>query len=82
MHHLVKFNYFKSTTKRRTLSRVIGFHLSEFLVRKTSTMETTFPQTEDYFVWTRCCCSVFVISLQHRSCSVYMSFVRLGHHNG
>jgi len=26
--------------------------------------------------------SVSVISLQHKSCSVYMSFVRLGHHNG
>jgi len=27
-------------------------------------------------------CSVSVIPLQHRSCSVCMSFVRLGHHNG
>jgi len=27
-------------------------------------------------------CSVTVILLQHRSCSVSMSFVRLGHHNG
>jgi len=26
-------------------------------------------------------CSVSAISLQHRSCSVCMSFVRLGHHN-
>jgi len=26
-------------------------------------------------------CSVSVIPLQHRSCSVCMSFVRLGHHN-
>jgi len=34
-----------------------------------------------YFVWTRLC-YVSVIPLQHRSCSVCMSFVRLGHHNG
>jgi len=35
-----------------------------------------------FFVRTRCCiCSVSVIPLQHRSCSVCMSFVRLGHHN-
>jgi len=27
-------------------------------------------------------CSVSVIPLQHRSCSVCMSFVRLGYHNG
>jgi len=27
-------------------------------------------------------CSVSVIPLQHKSCSVCMSFVRLGHHNG
>jgi len=27
-------------------------------------------------------CSVSVIPLQHRSCSVCMSFVRIGHHNG
>jgi len=27
-------------------------------------------------------CSVSVIPLQHRSCSVCMSFVRLCHHNG
>jgi len=27
-------------------------------------------------------CSASVIPLQHRSCSVCMSFVRLGHHNG
>jgi len=26
-------------------------------------------------------CSVSVIPLQHRSCSVCISFVRLGHHN-
>jgi len=27
-------------------------------------------------------CTVTVIPLQHRSCSVCMFFVRLGHHNG
>jgi len=27
-------------------------------------------------------CSVSVIPLQHRSCSVCMSFVRLGYHKG
>jgi len=27
-------------------------------------------------------CSVSVIPLQHRNCSVFMSFIRLGHHKG
>jgi len=27
-------------------------------------------------------CSVSVIPFQHSSCSICMSFVRLGHHNG
>jgi len=38
------------------------------------------------FIWTRCCtCSVSVnvsYQIQHKSCSVVMCFVRLGHHNG
>jgi len=41
-----------------------------------------------FFIWTRCCIGtnyyalVSVIPLQHRSCSVCLSFIRLGHHNG
>jgi len=42
---------------------------------------TTKALQRPFFVWSLCvihCC----IPLQHRSCSVCMSFVRLGHHNG